>query len=213
MVCGGVGFYLGAQSVTVHLGHHHVGDDEVGRRGDNLLQALHAVLAGRDIVVVAQFGCQRFAYLVVVLDDDQRMPAAGVGKLVDGLLGLLFPLVDDHFRDGCLRRCYHLVGGEMGIAQRYHHNEFAAGAVGVVVHADIAVVQFYESSCQVEAYACADMAVGRVRRLLVETLEDMRHHIVGDALAVVVDGYACLAVVVAYANAYLAAGRCELECV
>ena len=181
---------------AVHLGHHDVADDEVvghvvllGR--EQLLQALAAVVADAELIVVRQLGGDIAADLLVVVDDEhathtaRRAQQIGGGRSGDILLGDV----------GLGLRLFDLLGLQMGIAQGQgdgeHRTLHAVGAVGgcylAVVHVDNHLAEVQSDTRAV------DMEAARVAALI-EAVEDMLQSLAVDTAAGVADFETCLLV-------------------
>ena len=209
----GVRLDFGAEGVAVHFGHHDVGDDQVGDGLERFLHALQAVAALHDVVVVGQFGAEEAANLVVVLDDDDG--AAALALLQFGLLvGQALGLAGDLGRGRCLLFVLvgeYLVGLQVAVAQRDGDDELASVAVVDVMGLDGAVVHLHQRAGEVEANACAHIAVGGRGGQLIEAVEDAFHLVGGNLLTIVVDRQDGLTVVVGDVDADDAARLGELE--
>ena len=164
-----------AQGDAVHLGHHHVADDEVGRTLEDEFERLLAVAAPLGVEVGSELAADVAADFLVVLDHEHPVAAlrvdclplgAGVGV---GLWRRAGCRADGDSRgEGSVQ----LVGCEVAAAQRKADGEVAACPVGVVGCLDGAVVETDERARQVKPHAGAGLGLVAGVVHLVEAVED-----------------------------------------
>ncbi len=170
---------------AVHDGHHQVGDDEVGHLPDDVGQRFTPIAEGRDFAAVGKLPLQQVADVLVVLDDDDAFVAE---RGIEGVFGVRQESVGrktlERWRvdaGGEVARLGQFVGGEVALAQREDDLDAGAWSLGIVGHADGAVVQSDERGGEVQANACSHAA--GIGAELIEALEDVPFRLVGDALA------------------------------
>ena len=164
------------------------------------------------IIILGELCLEVTAYLIVVFSDDDG-GAPGVGLLIRCILLFL------RLFEGGLQFCQrllrefaladHLLRREVGVAQRDGDDELTA--LIEVVDGDGAVVHLDERTGEVEADACARIAVVGGTFGLIEALEDLLKFVFRYLLAVVADGDGGRRVVVGEADADLTAGRGVFE--
>ena len=94
-IAGAISPRRSASAAAVDLGHHDVGQQQVDRAGRSrhMRAASSASCDGQDLVAVGlEHQPHEVAHAVVVLDDQDRLGAAGRLGLGDGLGGLGGPL-------------------------------------------------------------------------------------------------------------------------
>ena len=67
--------------VAVHLRHHHVTDDEIGKRGDREIESLGAVIRFEHAIERLQLLAHEMPYAEVVLDDQHRGRFVVLGEI------------------------------------------------------------------------------------------------------------------------------------
>ena len=82
---------------------------------------------------------------------------------------------------------HHLVGLQVGVAQRDGYRKFTTWAIAIILHSNGTVVQLYQRPCQVQTDASTCIAVIGIRRQLIETLEHFIQLIFGNTLTGVLD--------------------------
>ena len=131
--------------MAVHLGHHHVADDQTRMNTVDLCEGLTTVDTAVDVVVAGKFGLQIVAYLLVVLSNDNAVTTHG--RLFHRRLHLIFHRLRLFCqRHECLLRRVDLrddlLRFEMILAERDGDDELTA--LFQVMGGNRAMVQFHE---------------------------------------------------------------------